>query len=240
MKCIYWKLQKLLFILLIVFILTSFLLTGCEDNPLFSDPNLDNLKNWSQKSWLTTDAKERFNLAISKYKNGILDPEPVLLLAFLSKPIGIEEVSLGVVILDEDKDLLGFVIKEELQDTNGAKTVLEEYPVFAHHPGILGANRYSFPISIRKNGQRKDDKLWTEYLAMDFDTQVKQIKVTKSGDWLTEESEYWGKLYKLWKDSLPPIYISIPDSNELNVWIRIYDEAGNRSNSIRLIDRTKR
>lgn len=240
MKYICWTIHRLLFILLFIFILTSFLFTGCEDNPLFSDPNLDCLKDWSQKPWLTTDAKERFNLAIAKYKNGILDPEPVLLLAFLSKPIGIEEVSLGIVILDEDKDILRFVIREESQDTNGTAGVLEEeYPVFVHHPGILGANRYSIPISTRKSGQQKDDKIWTEHLAMDFKTQVKQIKVTKSGDWLAEESEYWSKLYKLWKDSLPTIYISVHDPNELNVWIQVYDKTGNRSNSIRVIDRTK-
>lgn len=232
--------QMYLSILFLIFTLTFLFITGCEENPLFTDPNMDALEKWSRRPWLTPDADERFSLAISTYKNNTMDPVPILLVAFLSKPIGSEEVNLGVVVLDEDKDMQGFVIKEESQDPNGTANILtEDYPAFVHHPCIIGVNSYIFPISIRKNGQLKNNKLWTEYLTMDFDAQVKQIKVPKSGDWFAEVGEYWDRVYKLWNESLPTIYTSIPDPNELNIWMHVYDKAGNKSNSIKLSDQTK-
>ena len=232
--------QKYLSILFLIFTLTFLFITGCKKNPLFRDPNMYKLEDWSRRPWLPPDAKERFNLAIATYKNNTMDPIPILLIAFLSKPIGSEEVNLCVVVLDEDKDIHGFVIKEESQDPNGIVNIFEEdYPAFAHHPGIFGANSYIFPISIRKNGQLKNDKLWNKYLTMDFDAQVKQIKVPKSGDWFAEVGEYYDRVYKLWKESLPTIYISIPNYNKLNVRIQVYDKAGNKSNSLKLSDQTR-
>ena len=37
------------------------LMSGCHEKPLFPDPNSEFLEKWSQKTWLTTDSKERFS-----------------------------------------------------------------------------------------------------------------------------------------------------------------------------------
>lgn len=239
------KKHKCICIFLYVYSITSLLVLGCERKPKsfdVNDVNMDILERWSRRP-LPNDDKERLSSAINKYNNKMVDPVPILIRAGLSKRIEPEEFLLGLAILDEDKDLLGFVIREESKDPNGTVTTLEEdYPVFAHHPGFIAANMYGFDISARKGEQRMDEKAWDDHLKMDFVAQVNHLKPPsssvdwKSVDWMSDDidTKTYSKVYKFWKSSLPTIFISIPNSDNLNIWIYVYDRAGNKSNTVEL------
>jgi len=235
--------HKCIYILLFVYAITFLLVTGCERKPKKIDVNMDILERWSRRPW-PDDDKERLSSAINKYNNKIVDPVPILIRAGLGKQIEPDKCTLGLGILDEDKDLLGFVIREESKDPNDTVTTLEEdYPVFAHHPGFIAANMYGFDISVRKGEQKKDEKAWDDHLKMDFVAQVNHLKPPSSSvdwnsvDWMSDniDTKTYRIVYKLWKSSLPTIFISIPSSDKLKVWIYVYDKAGNKSNTTELV-----
>lgn len=243
MSKIYWEKHKLIYISLFIFAVTSLLVTGCRKDPQISDHYITILERWARRPWLSPDAKERVSLAIATYKNKTVDRKPILINAAIGNPVGSEEIMLYLDVLDEDEDILGFVIREELQDPNGTLTTIEEsYPIFAHYPGVGLVLTYAFEISARNGEQRKAEKLWTDHL-MNFDAQLKaeQIKPPpgSSGgwDWIDEYSEYSNRVFQLWRSSVPTMFISIPDPDKLIVWVHIYDRAGNVSNSVKLIDR---
>jgi hypothetical protein len=43
-----------------------------------------------------------------------------------------------------------------------------------------------------------------------------------------------------WEDTLPPVWISIPEPNSVVVSLYVYDKAGYRSNEVRLLDRLRK
>jgi hypothetical protein len=242
MNHIFQEKHKCIYIFLFVYAIPFLLLIGCEKKPKLFDVNMDVLERWSRTP-LPDDDKERLSSAINKYNNKIVDPVPILIRATLDKLSEPEEFLLGLVILDEDKDLLGFVIREESKYPNGTVTTLEEkYPVFAHYPGFIVANQYGFYISARKGEQRMDEKAWDDYLKMDFVAQVNHLIPPSSSvdsnsvDWMSDDidTKTYDKVYKLWRSSLPTIFISIPNSDNLNVSIYVYDRAGNKSNTVEL------
>jgi hypothetical protein len=220
---------------LFVYIIISLWLTGCEKSPKLGDYHMKQFERWSRLPW-AADAKERIQYAIDTYKNKTMDRTPILVYAGLGKPVGSEEIKILLFVLDEDKDLLGFTVNEVSQDPNGTPVSLEEdYPIFAHCPAVGVANGYGFSISARNDEQRKDERLWADHVGTDFGALVrKQIgpePPEPSVDWFRE---YDDRMFELWKSSVPPIYISIPDSDKINVKIHIYDKAGNISNTVEL------
>ncbi len=220
---------------LFLYIIISLLLTGCKKSPKLGDYHMKQFERWSRLPW-AADAKERIQYAIDTYKNKTMDRTPILIYAGLGKPVGSEEIKIYLFVLDEDKDLLGFTVNEVSPDPNGTPVALEEdYPIFAHCPAVAVANGYGFSISARNDEQRKDERLWVDHVGTDFDSQVKkQIgpePPEPSVDWFRE---YDDRMFELWKSSVPPIYISIPDSDKINVKIHVYDKAGNISNTVEL------
>jgi hypothetical protein len=130
-------------------------------------------------------------------------------------------------------------VKEETQDPNGTLATLEEdYPIFAHCPAVCIANAYGFTVFARGDKQRKDEKGWADYVAMAFDARVKkQIgspPPDSSAHWFSKYSPYEDRVFHLWESSVPPAYISIPDSDKINVKIDVYDKAGHISNTVAL------
>ena len=53
-------------------------------------------------------------------------------------------------------------------------------------------------------------------------------------DRFREYNNYVARRFDLWKSSVPLIYISIPDSDKINVKIHVYDKADNISNTVEL------
>jgi hypothetical protein len=223
--------------ILFIYLIISLWLTGCKKSSKLGDHNMAQFERWSRLPWAAV-AKERIQHAIDTYKNKTMDSTPILVWAGLGKPVGSEEIKIYLFILDEDIDLLGFTVNEVSTDPNGTSVALEEdYPIFAHCPmAVAEVNGYGFSISARNDEQRKDERLWADHVGMDFDARVKEQagpEPPESADW-SRYSQYADRRFELWKSSLPPIYISIPDSDKINVKIHVYDKAGNISNTVQL------
>jgi hypothetical protein len=199
------------------------------------DPELRALQTFFQYPWMPVDAKERVEEAMAKYGNKILDPEPILIAATLAKYAGIDRAYLHLLVFDECEDLAGFVIGEEHHDPRGTPFLCEErYPVLTHlqPPGV--ADVLSIPVHIRDEHQRKDEERWANYC-------------DKPSPTYAGESMGSGKVQRAsaasathWEDTLPPVWISIPDPNSVVVSLHVYDKAGYRSNEVRLLDRLRK
>ena len=175
--------------------------------------------------------KNHAELAISKWSNGIVDREPITVYASLSKPQGVEQTYLAFILFDEDQDIAGLVVQEEYTNSNGVKTILQEnYPAYIQYQCLEVMRSYAVPIHIRDKNQRKDEKLWQVYTTRDINDLMKE---DIEGGRLSEESPQQGQF---WEDNLPPVYISIPKPNRIDVWIWIYDRAGNKSEPVKLLD----
>ena len=186
-----------------------------------------------KKPELSADAKSRAKLAISQWQNDFVDSKPILIHAKLGQPKKVDKTILGYIIFDEDRDTVGFVIKEEHVDSNGVKTVLEEdYPAYVHCLPFEVVDAHWVSIQIRDKHQRKDEKLWSEYVNTDFEHLVK--KHVSSND-LSTETFYQGKF---WEDTLPPVWVSMPEPNKVDVWVYVYDKAGNSSEPLKLLNFT--
>jgi hypothetical protein len=166
--------------------------------------------------------KQRAALALSMCQNHRLDGEPILLVAQLGKPTGTEIVKLNLLTFDEDQDIIGLVIVEEYIDANGLKTTLtEEYPAL----GPLmdpkdGALQLLYPtVQIRSASQRKDVEQWKEYVnAKPMNIHARRDEIPSGYRW----------------PDMPPIWISIPEPNHVDVHAYIYDQEGHKSDRLRV------
>lgn len=163
------------------------------------------------------ETEQRTRLALSRWQNGVIDHEPILLYASASRSSRAYSATLSLMAYDEDKDLLGIVVEEEPSDANGAP-LSEYYPVYAHLRQLDTADTRSIGIHLRGKGDRKDEARWEEYV------RSKEIEETA----LKRNARYY-------MDSMPPVYITVPEPNGVAVWIRLYDGAGNQSARVRII-----
>ncbi len=212
--------------------------SGCRKNSSESkdfDPVVYVLGRIIKNPENPVDVKKRAELAMSKWQNDVVDCKPILVNAVLGKPQEIDKVLLAFIIFDEDRDTIGFVIKEEYVDSNGVKTMLEEdYPAYVHCLPFEVADAHWVAVQIRDKYQQKDEQLWSKYVNTDFEKLVN--KYIRSDDF-SIESFYPGKF---WEDTLPPVLVSIPEPNKVDLWVYVYDKAGNKSEAVKLLDFTRR
>jgi hypothetical protein len=209
--------------------LLCFFVFGCEKNPE-REMDIKGLQQLSQRPWMPSDAKERARTVITKYQDRVHDQEPILIVAVLLRSEGSEKRELGLWAYDEDRDLAGFALREELRDLNGRVIELEErYPVFAHYPVIGVFDHCPVPVRVRDAGQRKDEGQWADYLDMDFDRIVKEQLPDRS------PPDFWSRLWRLWEDTVPAVWISIPEADKVDVSLYVYDQAGHKSNVVNLL-----
>jgi hypothetical protein len=198
------------------------------------DPEVYALQMSLQYSWMPADAKKRAQEAMAKYRNDTLDPEPILIVATLGRSTGIDQVYLHLMVFDECEDLLGFVVREERHAPDGTQSVFEErYPVFTYSLMHRVADVLSIPVHIRDEHQRKDEERWTNYCDTLFPAH-------------TEESMRSEKVPRgnpvpatHWEDTLPPVWISIPEPNNVVVSLYVYAKGGYRSNQVGLLNRLR-
>ncbi len=193
-------------------------LCGCtrrtEETP---DPVVEQLRSVRAGS---PAEKERVESAISLRQNGVVDSQPVLFGAYIRRETdlggGLVGSALGFTFYDEDEDVVGCVIREERTAPDGSRQVLvEEYPVFMHYPTDYPLQPRYFPIQIRASDQRKDDQRWKEYAETDIRDKI---------------SARDGMRYFI--ETLPPVYVSVPEPNHTNVLVSVYDRAGHESNPV--------
>ena len=187
----------------------------------------DLLTSAAQKNTWPSDMRNRAKAALAKLDNGTLDIEPILLRAIIDVVEPNNEPALFIIFFDESKDLRGLRIKEHYIDSTGSITTLEEdYPVFVNTLSTIIAANVRFPIHIRDNNQRKDKCAWLEYANLNLDELIR-INIDERH---RDNSNIRPQGIPFVKT--PPIYISVPDSNRVNVEISVYDRPGNESDSI--------
>jgi hypothetical protein len=161
--------------------------------------------------------QQRAKLALSKWRNQTVDPEPILFWAVLGQPVEHPAV-LWLSFFDEDMDVIGFGIEEHYVDANGIRQLLlEEYPVFAYRhlfvvdaPGLV-------PVDIREAGQQADIERWRSYIKGEgIDVNIPMSR------------EYW-------KETLPSVLVSVPEPNTVDVNVYLYDRAGHKSGQVKLL-----
>jgi len=207
---------RLIKLLSVVFL--ALVISGCKDDPVH-DPVLDRLERFKERAKDQSAYKQRLEMAISQWQNKSVDRKPILLNSGLGDSLEMGE-SITLLMFDEDLDIIGFGVKEIFTDTNGSQTVLnEEYPVFVHTkwPEKLAAPVSFLPVQIRNDNQRKDEQKWKKYI------NGEGIDVNKVQD------------IKYWRQTLPTAWVSIPDPNNVDVDVYIYDKAGHKSEPIKLL-----
>jgi hypothetical protein len=213
----------------ILLALLAFSSVGCdrvsEDDDKTREHDVKSLREVLQASWVPADAKERTQEVLKIYESGAREEKPIVILALLHEwatPTPYHYLRLWV--FDQRKDRLGIGVKEEWSDPNGSRIVLEEqYPVCAQLPTET-YQVVSVPAQIRSVGQRKDEKLWADWVAMDFDKLVEKTLPSGSPT----------QIYQLWKDMVPALWVSLP-SEKGSVSVYVYDKAGHKSNAVNVL-----
>jgi hypothetical protein len=187
--------------------------------------------------WCSPEIKERADLAISLWRNGNVDPKPILIQAIISKYEDQDQIYLTVSVFNEEVDTLGFGIREEHTKEDGTKKVLEEvYPIFVHLPQTMVEDlTRNIPVNIRTTFQRKDEKLWREYVVADY-IKLKREYIRKHKNSSRSARDVY---YSAYPETLPSVWISLPDPNKVDVTIWVYDKDGHKSDSVELLDLTK-
>ena len=210
------------------------MLIGCEKKP-------DKQEEFDSVSYVLNErlkhpsspivVRQRAELAMSKWKNGIVDSKPILIEAYMLKAEGIEQIDLALTILDEDRDVIGFAIKEKPFSSNATPMILvEEYPAYIHCLPFTICDIHLVPIHIRVAHQQKDVKLWDKYLGIDYEGLFKEYerKHTLSDDIVYPEV--------FWEETFPPVWVSLPVPNKIDVSIWVYDKDGNKSEPVKLLN----
>ncbi len=203
--------RRLVKALLVVMLVPA--ISGCRRDPVVEW--LEHSKE-NAKAKGFRDVEERCELCLSKWQNRTLDPEPVLVLVSLGRVVA-RGMNLLFEAFDEDKDVIGLGIKEEYTDANGLKTLLtEEYPAFVHRMTSDVMPLRFCDVQIRYAGQRKDAQRWEQYVNGEG-IDVSSLRSTER-----------------WIETLPTVWISIPEPNKVDVYVYVYDRAGHKSEPLRL------
>ncbi len=156
------------------------------------------------------------------------DPKPVLTkVALDDMGLGIDSLgSLTLIVRKGGHDLYGLRIKEQYIDANGTTiTIQEDYPVWIDSRYDPSLNFSLVPIGFRR---RKNQKLWQEYLDHVRARQEWANKKKQAG----QQDDISALDIELPKEEMPPVWISVPEPNQVRVFVSVYDKAGNESDSI--------
>ena len=188
-------------------------ISGCKGDPL-----VDGLERHKEEAKAKgfIDVERHCELALSRLRNRVLDPEPILVVALLGRVTRSGRYLLPETF-DEDRDIVRLGIREEYNDANGLQTLLtEEYPAFVHRMSSELLLSRPCPVKIRDGDQRKNAQLWDEY--------VKGEGIDVSS---LQSRDHW-------IETLPAVWISIPEPNRVDVYVYVYDKAGHKSDPVKL------
>lgn len=172
--------------------------------------------------------RELARRVIQRWDNGLVDPEPILVDAWLQRgkldeytgrmvhgffnevALGTADAALNVCVVDEDRDLLGVRIRERYVLPSGVESSYEEtYPAFVERPHrgwMLGTT--VILVHFRSGNRVKDERQWQVFLD----------QARRGGD-----SE---------KMAQPPIWVATPDPNAVEVYVSVYDRQGHESDAL--------
>ena len=236
-KCYKYVLLRLT---LLIFCLCM-IISGCrKDVSQKNEPDLIiyNIEERVKHPDWPDEVRQRANTAISQWKNGRVDPKPILINACLVSFVETKQTALALLTFAECADsnsIIGFSIEESHIMPDGQKQIIkEDYPCLIHAPFSEVVRLWGPAVQIRKKGMRKDEQKWEEYVKGDYDEMIK--KFMKSDEFLEHGSK---NIVSVWNDLLPTVLISIPEPNKVDVMIWVYDKEGNESEPIKLLNRIK-
>jgi hypothetical protein len=192
---------------------------GCRKTPggMGSDTVVEEL-NRIRPMAVRDGFEDRLEEVLSLRTNNLTDSRPVLLYAKLSRNATPEPPMVWLCVYDEDVDILGLGVQEQYIGADGESAALvEEYPVFIHRPPSGSYDYHAVPVQVRDAGQRKDAMLWDRYAAGEG------IDTGRIGN------------VKYYRQTLPPVWMSVADLDSLDVHCYLYDRAGNRSEAVPII-----
>lgn len=163
--------------------------------------------------------EERRQQALKNITNDVVDPCPVLVFAILTRPVGATRIHIGLLAVDEDRDLLGIGLREVIHEDGREIVLLEEkYPAFAHLQWRTSHNLdlIRVPVRWREDGQKKDSQAWDDYVQRDMPA----IPLSR---------------WEYYRDTLPIVWLSPPQDNRVDVQVYVYDRAGHESEPVSLI-----
>jgi hypothetical protein len=218
--------------------------SGCKEkaHEKEADPIKSLLTARLNNPFILEDDKERTRTTLAKYENKTLGAEPVLLQALITRAQGNERPDMSLLIVDQNEDVIGVGIREDCNDSNCCwKTIEETYPAYIHFMRADKVHISSIPLHIRNNCQKKDESAWAEYINLDYYKLGKDYirqNLYKYSFKLNDKTFYSvPDAATAFRESvLPPVWVSKPEPNKLDVWVWVFDKAGNKSEPIKLIN----
>jgi len=218
------KIHGYYFIIVSIILLTfvCFVL-GCKKNEDIEETTGDFITSSARIIGAGNDIEIHKNVqrAISCWENRIIDPEPILVFAFLIRGGDLESSPLYFNILTyyEGSDVVGIgIIEKYLVDGKIQDTLTEEYPVFNHRNLFKDAYGLAVPVKKRDDGQRKSEQQWQEYIQGKGINDLARVIQSAQN----------------WKATLPDVWFSVPEPNKLEVEVYLYDIAGHKSQPVNL------
>jgi hypothetical protein len=212
---------------------------GCKEKQHLQEQEFDSIKSFLSgfldNPNLPKDDKERIITTLSKCENNTLELEPVLLQAYMMRAEGYERPDMILTIVDQNEDVIGIGIREDCHDSNCCwNTIEESYPVYIYCLPFDRATTGVIPLHIRTNCQQKDGKAWDEYVNLDYNKLCKEYlqQQVKPPEFFSIRSS----LEDFWERTLPPVWVSMPDPNKMDVWVWVFSKSGNKSEPIKLIN----
>jgi hypothetical protein len=159
-------------------------------------------------------ANERAKLALSRWQDQDVNPEPILLWTIIAR----SNNAIALEFYDEDMDVTGLGIEERYIDADGiTQKLVEEYAVFTH---IRWSDVWYFkivPVYTRDTNQRLDKEKWNNYI---------------NGEGIDPNTPM---LREYWKETLPPVWVSIPEPGKVDVYVYVYDRAGHKLAPVKMM-----
>ncbi len=186
-------------------------------------PEIYYLRTTPNSKHASPEKRELARKILRRWDNGVVEPEPILLDAWLTKgtldestgqmrydwmfdPSGTAPAALYLMVVDEDDDLLGIRIREKYVLPNGVESSFEEtYPacIDGRQRSFLGATL--IPVHLRLGNRVKDEAQWQAY------------------------ADQAGRRDDSRKMTQPRIWITEPDPNAVMVSVSVYDRKGHES-----------
>lgn len=177
---------------------------------------------------VSPEQRDLVRTTLQRWDNGVVEPEPILLDAWLTKgtldeatgkmtydlmfdPSGTAPAALYLMVVDEDDDLLGIRIREKYVLPNGVESSFEEtYPacIDGRQKSFLGAT--FIPVHLRSGNRVKDEAQWQAYV------------------------DQAGRRDDSRKMTQPRIWITEPDPNAVMVSVSVYDKKGHESGVVQV------
>jgi hypothetical protein len=175
-----------------------------------------------------SDVRNRAETALKRWESPArpANSGPFLVRAMLHSPYSAGRYAwLQPIAIDQNlPDLCGVRVKEERTDGDGTTSVTEEdYPVYVCYLAAPLEGNLSTPVHIRAGNERKDMRLWEEYLIDCIDRLIYE-NIARPGQRRVRSLPE------------PPVWISAPDAGELRVFVAVFDRTGNRSEYVELED----